>query len=243
MVEPGGTILRTPVLQNEIEGVSIDFISLKGEGSIVEKPGENEYYILLSLEGRAFLETVGDRHRFDKDFIVRIPYGKGFSVSVRAGDEFHFLKFRKELDSDDLELISNASADNVSLYIKSLSECPVYTEDIKSSKTVNRMILPVGLVPRFCMGTVETSGPDAVGEHEHPMLDQHFLAMKGCRCTVMADGESIVLTENMMVHIPLGSKHSVSVAEGDMLAYIWCDFFFTLKGEGYIDEQHRMSNP
>jgi len=241
-VEQGGTILRTPVLHNEIKGVSIDFISLKGEGTVVAKPGDNEYYILLSLEGRAFLETGGYRHRFDKDFIVRIPFRKGFSVSVAVGDEFHFLEFSKELDSDDLKLISKAATDNESLYIKSLLECPVYTEEIKSSKTVNRMILPGGMVPRFCMGTVETSGPDSVGEHEHPMLEQHFLGMKGRRCTVMADGESTLLTENMMVHIPHGSKHSVSVADGDMLAYIWCDFFFTLKGEGYIEEQHRMND-
>jgi hypothetical protein len=46
----------------------------------------------------------------------------------------------------------------------------------------------------------------------------------------------------MIVHIPLGSRHSVSVNEGDMLSYIWCDFFFTLKGENYIEEQHKMED-
>jgi quercetin dioxygenase-like cupin family protein len=238
----GGKLVRTPVLQNEIAGVSIDFVSLKGEGSMVETPHEGEYVILLSLKGRAFLETGGGRHKFDQDYIVRIPYNKVFSVFVEAGDESHFLEFRKELDNDDLEIILNSSADNESLYIRSLSDCPVYTEDIKSSRTVNRMILPAGLVPRFCMGTVETTGPDTVGEHEHPMLEQHFLGMKGCKCTVVADGESLLLTENMMIHIPSGSKHSVSVAEGDILAYTWCDFFFTLKGQEYIEEQHRMED-
>jgi hypothetical protein len=104
------------------------------------------------------------------------------------------------------------------------------------------MILPEGFVPRFCMGSVETTGPDLVAEHEHPMLDQLFLGLADCKCTCLADGDQTILSENMMLHIPLGSKHSVSVEEKDTLAYIWFDFFFTLQGQDYMREQHKMED-
>ncbi len=234
------SIIRANVLPGEIKEVSVEFVSVKSGNIINESSGKGEYCILLSLNGKSVLQTGSERHSFYQDCIVRMPYNKPFSISVAEGDEFHYLLFRKELNSDDLEMISLASDDHSLLYIRSLSECPVYTEDIKSSKTLNRMILPVGLVPRFCMGTVETMGPDSVGAHEHPMLDQFFIGLRGCKCAITADNENLILTENMRVHIPLGSRHSVSVNEGDMLSYVWCDFFFTLKGENYIEEQHRM---
>jgi quercetin dioxygenase-like cupin family protein len=92
------------------------------------------------------------------------------------------------------------------------------------------------------MGSVETKGPDSVGEHSHPMLDQLFLGLEGCKCTCYADGEEVGLTENMLLHIPLGSRHSVSVEDGDTLSYIWLDFFLTLNGEKYMNEQHHIES-
>jgi quercetin dioxygenase-like cupin family protein len=139
-----------------------------------------------------------------------------------------------------VQVIKNKIDNFDTLYIKALADCPTYKEDIKSDKTLNRMILPEGLVPRFAMGSVETEGPDEVGEHDHPMLDQIFFGLKGCKCSCFANGEETVLTENMMLHIPLASKHYVSVAEGDKLAYIWMDFFLTLEGEKYMGEQHQV---
>jgi len=240
--ETEGSVIRTPVLLSEIAGVSIEFISVKGKKLIQDKSLTNEYFVLFSLNGSAIILTGEERHRFEEGFIVRIPYHKEFSIIVNQGSESHFLLFRKELNTFDLDGIIKKPGEHSTLYLKNFQECPVYTEDIKSSKSVNRMLLPVGLVPRFCMGSVETPGPDAVGVHEHPMLDQHFIGLKDCRCTVTAGDESFILTENVIVHIPMGSKHSVSVSDGDKLAYVWCDFFFTLKGEDYIGEQHRMDN-
>jgi len=86
----------------------------------------------------------------------------------------------------------------------------------------------------------ETEGPDEVGEHCHPILDQLFLGLSSCNCIFYADDEQTILSENMLLHIPLGSKHAVSVSKGNTLAYIWMDFFLTLEGEKYMREQHQM---
>jgi hypothetical protein len=239
---PGGSMIRNTVLPGEIEGLHIESVSLKGPYRISEFPNSGIYNLLLSLKGSALLYSKGSKYGFNNKSISRIPYNEQFDVEVEKGNEFHFLWLKKQLDENDLRLISQSPGEHSTVYIKLLSDCQTYSEDIKSSKTVSRMILPVGLIPRLCIGSVETCGPDSVGEHEHPMLDQLFLGWENCMCTCKADGESILLTENIMLHIPLGSKHSVSVNEGDLLSYLWFDFFFTVKGQDYIEEQHKLDD-
>jgi hypothetical protein len=196
----------------------------------------------LSLKGNSLLCLQNKEFEFKAKSIARIPYNEQIDIKIEKGEEFHFLFLKKKLDDTDLHLISQNRDEHSSIYNKHIRECQAYTEDIKSSKTISRMLLPVGLIPRLCIGSVETTGPDFVGEHEHPMLDQLFLGWDNCQCTCIADGESTLLTENTILHIPLGSKHSVSVSEGDILSYIWFDFFFSLKGQDYIEEQHKMDD-
>lgn len=229
------------IFVGEIEGVSISLISVKGAYFIHEVAQPWIYDVLLSLNGNATVEVEGSGYRLGKKFITRIPYNRPYSIYVNKGNEIQFLRLRKSLDKDDLHVISEDKANHLSVYIKAIDSCPVYTEDIKSSKTLNRMILPEGMVPRFAMGSVETEGPDKVGEHVHPMLDQIFFGLEGCNCSCFAQGDKAVLTEDMMLHIPLGSNHYVSVAEGDKLAYIWMDFFLTIEGEKYMGEQHQIN--
>ena len=238
-----GTLIKDPLLKNEIKGVTFDHFTLKGKGRFVEESGGDHYVVLLFLKTDPAILIVNEKnYPVSSESIVRIPYGAGYEI--RAGDmqELHFLRIRKHLNKKDIRVITEKPGDHNFLYSKPFSACPVYTEDIKSEKTVNRMMLPEGLVPRFCMGSVETTGPDEVGEHDHPMLDQVFLGQQGCRCTVHADGKKRILTEDMLLHVPLGSKHSVTVEKGDKLSYIWMDFFLSLEGQKYMEEQHHLED-
>ena len=239
---PAGSIIQTAIMPREIESVDIEHISVKGAYRMEEPAYTGSYDVLLSIQGEASLLIGSDAFDFNSNCIARIPYYKPFGISVEKEKEFHFLRIRKNLNGSDCRFIAQDPDSYSALYLKAISDCPVYTEAIKSDKTVNRMILPEGLVPRFCMGSVYTEGHDSVAEHDHPMLDQLFLGLENCRCTCSADGEKIVLTENMMLHIPLGAKHSVSVLEGDTLYYIWFDFFLTLEGQKYMKEQHHMKD-
>jgi mannose-6-phosphate isomerase-like protein (cupin superfamily) len=233
-------IIKTVVLTEEVKGVLIEFFSMKGTYQMNESSQSNFYDVLLSLKGNSVIQIRGRNHTIYSGFIARIPYNEKYDIRIGEGEEFHFLRIRKSLDDKNIQVINQNKKRHEKVYLKAISECPEYSEGIKSDKTVNRMILPEGMVPRFCMGSVETTGPDEVGEHDHPMLDQLFFGLAGCRCTCYAENEKAVLTENMMLHIPLGSKHAVSVAEGDRLAYIWLDFFLTLEGQKYMNEQHQM---
>ncbi|MEN8230834.1 MAG: hypothetical protein ABFS38_21950 [Bacteroidota bacterium] len=238
--KPAGQMVHTGVLTGEIAGVSVEYISIKGPSKMHEPAQSGFYDLLLSLGGAGTIQTTGRSVNIGSSHIARIPYNEQYTIGTEKDQEFHFLRIRKLLDDKDIHHITCHPANHETLYIKALNECPEYSEDIKSDQTVNRMILPEGMVPRFCMGSVETQGPDEVAAHEHPMLDQLFYGLPGCNCTCYADHEETNLSENMMLHIPLGSTHAVSVSEGEKLAYIWFDFFLTLEGEKYMNEQHQM---
>ena len=236
------TIFKQNVMVGEVGGVGIELFSIKGPYKMQETGQANFYHVLLSLKGQARCYVGKDSEEIYAYFIVRIPYNTAYRIHVQKGREFHFLRISKKLDDKDKLAILREQKKHSFLYAKPFAECPTYSEDIKSEKSINRLILPEGLVPRFCMGSVETLGPDTVSEHEHPMLDQLFLGLKGCRCTVHADEKKALLTENVLLHIPLGSKHSVSVKKGDKLNYLWLDFFLSLEGQEYMRKQHTMDD-
>ena len=233
-------LLRKEILPGEIEGVDIEFFIIKGSSMISEAGSENYYDIILSLDGDLFIEMERKKYKAGSPYIVRMPYNKDYLVYNNGNEQVAFLRLRKSLDVHDRNLIFKNIKEHSDIFIKALVDCPVYTEEIKSSKSLNRILLPEGKVPRLCIGYVETSGPDTVAEHEHPMLDQLFLGMKECNCICKADDSSELLRENMILHIPLGSKHSVTVEENCKLAYIWLDFFLTIEGQKYIRTQHQM---
>ena len=232
--------IKSPVLRNEVKDAGFEFVSIKGPGLFENDNKKDIIDVILTFKGKGEFIYQGRKYPIHSNTIIRVPKDTSYKISVDAKDELHFVVIRRLLDDKDLEVIESRKKEYSELYFKAVSECPTYKEDIKSDKTINRMILPEGLVPRFALGSVETEGPDEVGEHEHPMLDQVFLGLEDCKCYCYADGVEEILTENMMLHIPLGSKHYVKVKEGDKLAYIWMDFFLTIEGEKYMGEQHQV---
>ena len=232
--------IKSPVLSSEVRDAEFEFISIKGPDLFKNDNKKGIIDVILTIKGKGEFIYRNKKYPLLSNTIIRVPLDTPYEISVNKGDELHFILIRRLLDEDDLKVIENRKIDYSELYFKAVSECPTYREDIKSNKTINRMILPEGLVPRFALGSVETEGPDEVGEHEHPMLDQVFLGLEGCQCYCYAEGEEEILTENMMLHIPLCSNHYVKVKEGDKLAYIWMDFFLTIEGEKYMGEQHHV---
>ena len=84
------------------------------------------------------------------------------------------------------------------------------------------------------MGTVQTKGPDKVAAHEHPMLEQLFLGLSKNNCIVYADEDKVDFPQYSVVHVPLGSRHSISVEKDQIMYYVWMDFFLDKKGEDWL---------
>jgi hypothetical protein len=235
-----GAALAEDLLPGEIAGVTTRFVSINGPGSAGGGGDPAAATVLLFLGGNARLTTGAVRRTVTEESIARIPYGSTYEITVRQGAVAHCLEVTKALDADDQDEIARHMKSHTRLYLRRFRDCPEYTEDIKSKKTKNRMLLPEGYVPRFGLGSVRTRGPDRVGSHVHPMLDQMYLGMDGSRCTVHAGRARTVLTGDCLLHIPLASRHGSRVDEGDTLYYLWFDFFLTLAGQEYMNRQHKM---
>jgi hypothetical protein len=240
--KPGSLIIEE-VFPGEIQGLTVETLGLKGLVRKNIKNDDHTYHVLLPLEGRSLFHSADHSLELMEHSLVRVPYHHAYDIEVKAGQTAYYLRFIKQLDQKDQEDIRKKTDLHGQLYARKFSDCPAYHEDIKSAKTISRMLLPENYVPRFCMGSVETTGPDVVAAHEHPMLEQLFFGLKSCHAVCHADNDYTPLLENTLLHIPLGSRHSVSVDKGNTLSYIWFDFFLSLEGQSYMGQQHHIIGP
>lgn len=229
------TFARKLLLPGEIEGVETFYVVLGIGREQVYKPEENKLSMLLFLGGEGIVS------QDDAEIPVGEPglfvSGLFREFSIKAGEKsLSYLEIVLDLtDQDILELHKNRARFP---YHVLYSQCSKYSESIKSDRTISRMILPEDIVPRVCIGTVETSGVDEVASHTHPMLEQFFLGLKGNDVSVFADSDEIGFRENELLHIPLGSDHGVRVKEGKILHYLWVDIFSERKEMDYMRNNH-----
>ena len=93
-----GSIIKSDVLPNEIEGILIDYISVRGPNQIDEEHHNNFYNVLLSLKGKAVLQVRGQKHAINARFIVRIPCNENFTVQVEMERGISFCLFTKAVE-------------------------------------------------------------------------------------------------------------------------------------------------
>jgi quercetin dioxygenase-like cupin family protein len=231
-----------PVMVGEIKEVRADLVSIAGPGRHVEPSSPSQAVVWLFLDGKGTLQTRGQTFAIDGETIARAPQGWDWRIDVAKGDVLYAVRISRDLTAVDLAELKKYPQNNVAPHVKKFSECPAYGEAIKSAKTVSRTLLPENFVPRMAMGTVETTGPDTVGAHRHPMLEQLFLGLRENDITVIADEARANLTPFSILHIPLGSNHGAKVAAGRKLHYIWMDFFASKEGQEWL-KMHKPLDP
>jgi aromatic ring-cleaving dioxygenase len=222
------------VLPGAIKGVTVELVSIIGPGRHIEPSNSAREVVWLILAGKGTLLTKDKTYAIEGETIARAPNGWACQIDVPRGEALHALRVRRQLTADDQAELKKYPENNAAPHVKTFSECPAYREAIKSPKTVSRTLLPENYVPRMAMGTVETTGPDKVGAHRHPMLEQLFLGLKDNDITVIADDAKANLTAFSILHIPLGSDHGAEVADGKKLYYVWMDFFAAKEGQEYL---------
>jgi hypothetical protein len=232
-------VIRKHVLQAEIEGVNTYYIELPKENPFLIKPRQDSVSLYLITHGRGIIKQ-GIR-QFDVNGLNLFVPSVMEEASVWANNsDFGMLEIVIKLTGDEYQSLKQQK-DKLPYFVD-YTQCSQYKEAIKSEKTISRMILPENIIPRLCMGSVETYGPDRVGAHVHPMLEQLFFGLKMNDCIVKADGIEATFKENTLLHIPLGSRHGAVVEEGKVLNYIWMDLFRSQEDMGYIKENHIMKD-
>ena len=234
-LQPNQKEKKLNILKNEIDGVTSEHVTITS--NITKKVNLEKGFktIYLFIKGYGTLTSGGNTYDIVPETIMLPNNVQDISFKPAEGDTLDYLKLsvlQTELDNVDIKTFPKENVN--SIYFKKFTDCKSYTEPIKSPQTTSRTILPNKYIPRVAMGTVKTVGPDAVGAHEHAMLEQLFLGLTDNQTIVYADEAQINFPEYSLLHIPRGSSHSVSVEVDNKMYYVWMDFFVDKDGEEWL---------
>lgn len=228
-------VARKPVLPGEVDSLDTFCTRLREGISKVYLPNKKIIRVLIFLHGDGLVIQGGFNMDFD-GLSLFVPYIHRKFIITSRKEQLSYMEIVLHLDDEDQKSLGDRQ-DRFPYFIR-YAECRRYDEDIKSADTVNRIILPEDVVPRLCIGSVQTSGPDEVGVHTHPMLEQFFLGLQGNDIQVVAGSDQARFRANELLHIPLGSNHGAKVAAGKDLHYIWIDLFHSMMDMDYITKSH-----
>lgn len=224
-----------PMLVGAIAGATVNHYSLpKGEMACFA-PQEDLLRIMFVLNG-AVTFSIDDIHYPYADRVAFVPSTQQ-NLTIKADADLSFLEIQWALSEKDIAQLNDSDAEFPIRQIYSESE--QYKDYFKSDKTISRSIIGQHLLPRFCMGSVESYGFDRVEPHAHPLLDQFFYSFPENDIELLIDDQRHPMAGNTLLHIPLGSNHGVEVREGKKMHYLWIDFIFDEKGVAYLDEVHK----
>jgi len=229
-----------PILEGEIKGIHVEHVVLATNHSIVDSAQDGRKSVYLFIKGSGAVFTGNTSYEIVSETIFLPNAIANITIKSANASSLHYLKVSCELTAQDYIDLNNLPAEHTQdVYCAKFSECQSYSETIKSPNTVSRTILSNEYIPRVAMGTVQTTGPDKVAAHAHPMLEQLFLGLSENHCIVYADNSKVDFPAYSVLHIPLGSSHSVSVGKDKVMNYVWMDFFLDKKGEEWL-ETHKV---
>jgi len=238
--QEGGEGLGTPVLLNEIEGVETTFTHLFSNG-VYHLPKESEHLIILTFfKGKGEVLT-REKRLLISGISVFAPKPGNPATVKSIDDPLIFFETKIPLDKTDKVFIKEKEAHYP--YFVNYHQSKTYRDYFKSKKTVSRTLVPPFFMPRFCMGSVESTGPDRIEPHAHPILDQLFFSLPENECTLLIDEKKQVMKGNTLLHIPLGSNHGVDVEPNKKMHYLWLDFFKKTEDMEYIEKVHEPTEP
>jgi len=235
LTHPADAVCGHNLQEDEIEGFSTRLYSVPAGHSARFDGDPRVGTACLFFSGQGSVHTDDEAYPVEEVTLFAPRHTHAFTVTAEERT-LHLLEMTVELTEDDRREFDKCRGRYP--WIMPYSRCTTYKERIKSPKTINRTLLPEHIFPRLCIGSVETSGDDQVAAHDHPMLEQLFFGLKGNQCTVKADETETAFGENDLLHIPLGSVHSVEVSAPHALHYIWIDLFKNQSGMDWITQEH-----
>ena len=223
------------ILEGEIKDIHVEQVVIASNNAIEDSSKDGCKVIYLFIKGTGEVAAENTNYEIVPETIFLPNAVANITIKPAGGNALHYLKITCKLSAQDHLDLQELPAENVqNAYCAKFIDCQSYSEAIKSPDTVSRTILSNEYIPRVAMGTVQTKGPDKVAAHKHPMLEQLFLGLSENNCTVYADDAQVDFPEYSMLHIPLGSSHSISVEKAEVMYYVWMDFFLDKKGEEWL---------
>lgn len=104
------------------------------------------------------------------------------------------------------------------------SQAIQYTERFtqeSGAKVKQHSIIAGRHLGRYTMGWVIGKGPDFVGQHTHPSLEQWYFMLQGADYTYEAGPVPIKVKEGDVSFTPHGTSHGSSCDENGFINYLW----------------------
>ena len=234
---PESNLKSVLMLENEIPGAAVYRHSLDASRELELAGDPGLLRVFLLIEGSVvFSAGNGTTQLAERSVFVARPADRVKAVTRSAAQ---LLEIQWRINDEERRRMESLEWPIARLYKDAIQ----YMEPCKSEKTISRELLGHHLLPRFCMGSVESVGFDRVEPHEHPLLDQFFYSFPEPENDIdlLIDGERYPYGANTLLHIPLGSNHGAEVAEGKKMHYLWIDFLSEAQekqGLAHLDRSH-----
>ena len=136
-----------------------------------------------------------------------------FSVEQKPGDQARYASFHMRLP-----------------FFKPYSQCTEYIQDVHSSRSESRSVIPTKRLCRVLMGTMMADAegcaePQGCFEKGHPAVAQWNVLFGDNKLLLTVDGESVELEGNDFSYVPAGCDHSLQCQPGAKIGYIWFEHY------------------
>ena len=228
----GAATVSRDLLPGEIPGLTTALLVVPA-GACVDLASEvSRQSVQFLVEGRGTFAAGPVSCEVDRLTLCVAQPGAPSTFAASAASRI--LQIRMDLRPDEAAALAPARYPIVVRY----ADCERYRDYFKSERTVSRTLIHPFTLPRFAMGSVETTGPDRVEPHAHPMLDQLFFSLPENDCTLLVEDARFHFGANCLLHVPLGSNHGIDAAPGDTVHYLWIDVFARAEDMDYLVQCH-----
>lgn len=214
------------ILKGEIENISVFYHKIDKDELFEVESKENTAKVFILADGEI---DINGKAMKNKGIFAFLPEHK---ISIKG------LLMSSLLEID---IITDTKKADKSIlpYFLNYEDALTYTEACKSEKTISRHLLKQRIIPDLAIGSVEAYGPDEVGAHTHPYVEQLFFSFSENDMELVIDGEAFHMGGNTLVHIPLASEHGVLIKENQCAHYVWIDYITDEEnGLRFLDTAH-----
>ena len=154
---------------------------------------------------------------------VFIPDFDQDKLEITAGDtDIEFIHITGTMNDTDRRQMSHCQY--VLPRFVRFSEAIQYTERFtqeSGAKVKQHSVIAGRHLGRYTMGWVIGKGPDFVGQHTHPSLEQWYFMLQGADFTYDAGDRSIAVKEEDVSFTPHGTSHGSTCKEEGFINYVW----------------------
>ena len=215
---------ETEILAGTCPGIRICKCCLQaGMTKDVQVYAEDEKMQLLFFTSMSGVVKSGNKIYAIDDQAVFVPDFDRERVTIAAGEEdLYFIRITGPMTEIDHRQMQNCQY--VLPRFVRLRESIEYTERFtqeSGSKVVSHSIIAGRHLGRYTMGWNIGAGPDFIGQHTHPTLEQWYFMTDGSEFTYVAGGKKIPVREGDVSFTPHGTSHGSECTEEGFINYVW----------------------